>query len=292
MTFWEKVGNWFTNIGNRFVSFFTDPTAMEMTNLERIIAVIIFIVIAFFLIKLLGFVMKKAMGIKKGPQIDVSAKMFVVQFVKILLWVMVAFGCVALLGIDVSSVAGVLSAVTVALGLALQDVIGCFAAGLIIIGSRHLKTGDYVLIANGYGQVEGTVIKIGLMITTLLTVNGQHVFVSNNNVIKANSIDYSSYPTRRASFTMPVPVDADIAKVKEIIYGVLNEDSRVLKDPAANVHVDTVEDYCINIAIKFHTMNADYWDVLNNVREPIINKFREAGILIPTRNKITLKDKE
>ena len=294
MTFWEKVGNWFGEIGTRIANFFTYRAAEgDMSNLEKAISVIALIVVSWLLIKLITFLLKKAFGLhKKGPQLDVSAKSFVIQFVKILLWVIVAFGCIGILGIDVSSAAGVLSAVTVALGLALQDAIGCFAAGLIILSTPHFKTGDYVLISNGFGSVEGTIDSIGLMITTLRTVNGQHVFVTNNNVLKANTTDYSSYPTRRASFTMPVPVDADLEVVKNCIMEVINADSRILKDPAPSTHVDSVEDYSIMMAIKFYTKVEEYWDVYNNIREPIILKFRENGINIPTRNRITIKEKE
>ena len=82
-----------------------------------------------------------------------------------LLTLVVIIAAVDRLGVDTTSLIALLGAAGIAVGLALKDSLGNFAAGIMLIVSRPFRTGDYVEVAGSAGSVE----KISLFTTTLLT---------------------------------------------------------------------------------------------------------------------------
>ena len=287
MPFWEKVGKWFLNFFTNMRSVFVgkEEGAEEITfsAFEKIIIVILIILISFFVIKFIGFLLKRLFGIKKkGLEVDVSAKSFIVSAIKGLLWVFVAFVVVSFIGIDIGSFAGLLSAITVALGLALQELISSFASGLIIINSKNFVANDFIKIDNGFGSVEGKVEKVHFFVTTLRTIDGQRIVVNNLNVIKSNLTNFSTLPYRRFNFMVTVSYDSDITLVKNTLLEVLASDDRVNKtDMKPDVHIGEFGDYGIQMQIKGYTENENYWPTYNNLREKILIAFREKNIKMP-----------
>ena len=139
--FWQK-----------FADFFWQPDDRGLNYLSRIAIALAIIIVAWLLIKLTGLILRKAFKVKKGPQIDASAKYFAIQIIKFILWICVGFLVASVLKFDLTGVAGITSAITVALGLALQDLIGSFFSGILIIHQKAIRTGDYILVKNAYGE--------------------------------------------------------------------------------------------------------------------------------------------
>ncbi|MBP5343236.1 mechanosensitive ion channel family protein [bacterium] len=284
--FLSEIGDWFRKIFESIGSFFTHNEEGQLSNLEKILFSIVLIVVAWVVIKLIVLFLRRAMGLKKTNNIDRSAKSFIVSVIKALLWVFVAFLVISILGIDMTSFAGVLSAITVALGLALQDVIGSFAAGLIILNQKNFKTDDYIQISNSFGQVEGTVVNVALMYTSLRTVNGQVIFVPNSNVVKSNLTNYTKESQRRITYTVNVAYDSDVELVKNVLLNLLNSDERISQDKMPQVHVNELGDFSVSFVIKCWTDNDKYWDVYNGLHERILLAFRENNINIPSSKEI------
>ena len=278
---WEKIGN-----------FFMTPDASGFNYLTRILIAIALIVVGWFLIKMITLLLKRAMGIrKKGPDIDVSAKFFIVEILKIFLWIGVAFLVISTLKIEVTGIAGITSAVTVALGLALQDLISCFASGVLILQQKHIVTGDFISVKNSYGSCEGTVTKIHFFFTYLKTPDGQEVTVPNNNMIKAVVTNYTRLGTRRLDYNVGVAYDSDIALVKETLLNVIKDDPRVLKDNDVTAYVYELGSYSVGVRLRFWTKFDEYWPVYNELSEKILLAFREKGIYIPSSTDLKVEKK-
>ena len=225
--FWQSLGEFFMTKDEAGVNYLT-----------RILIAIALIVVCWFIIRFFGFLLKKAFGIKrKGPEIDVSARFFIVNIIKAILWLGVAFVVVWILKIDTTGIAGVTSAITVAIGLALQDLIGCFASGLLILQQKHIVTGDFVSISNGLGTAEGTVTKIHFFFTYLRTPNGQEVTIPNNNVQKALVTNYTRLGKRRMNYDVGVAYNTDIELAKKVLTALVENDPRRLKEEELNVYV-------------------------------------------------------
>ena len=278
---WEKIGN-----------FFMTPDDVGVNYLTRILIAIGLILIGWLVIKLLTVLIKKAMRIKKkGPDIDVSAKFFIVEIIKIFLWLGVAFLVLGTLKIEITGIAGITSAITVALGLALQDLISCFASGVLILQQKHIVTGDFISVQNSYGSCEGTVTKIHFFFTYLKTPAGQEVTVPNNNMTKAVVTNYTRLGTRRLDYNVGVAYDSDIALVKQTLLDIIKDDPRVLKDNDITAYVYELGSYSVGVRLRFWTKFGDYWPVYNELSEKILLAFREKGIYIPSSTDLKVEKK-
>lgn len=279
---WERITNFFIN---------DDGTGTGTGYLVRIGLAIAVILVGYLIIKLIMFGIKKAMGIrKKGPDIDISAKWFIASVIKFFLWVGVAFLVVGILNINVTGIAGVASAITVALGLALQDIISCFASGVIILHQKHILTGDFVSIQNSLGTAEGTITRINFLLTYLKTPNGQEVTIPNNNVQKAIVTNYTRLGSRRLNYDVGVAYDTDIEKAKQVLRKIVEGDKRVIPENGIEVYVYELKEYAVGLRLRVWTKVGDYWPLYNELSEKVLLAFRDAKIRIPSSTDIQVKN--
>ena len=278
-----RVMNAWTDFWQSFGDFFMVKDESGINYLSRILIAIAIIVIAYFVIKFFGFLLKKAFGIKrKGPEVDVNVKFFIVNIIKISLWIAVAFIVVWVLKIDTTGIAGVTSAITVAIGLALQDLIGCFASGVLLLHQKNIVTGDFVSITNGLGTAEGTVTKIHFFFTYLRTPNGQEVTIPNNNVQKALVTNYTRLGKRRLNYDVGVAYDTDIELAKKVLREIVEDETRRLKDEECTVYVYELGSYAVGLRLRCWTKFDEYWPLYNELGEKILLAFRENNIYIPS----------
>ena len=273
--FWQKAGE-----------FFITPDEHGINYLTRILIAIGVIVVAWFLLRLISFIYKRAFHVKKPLTIDVSAKFFILNIIKIFYWVAVAFIVISVLKIEVTGVAGIASAVTVALGLALQDVIACFAAGVIILNQKNIATGDFISVQNAYGLAEGTVKKIHFFFTYLVTPNGQEVTIPNSNMLHAVVTNYTRLNKRRVNYDVGVAYDTDIELAKRVLTELFENDELVLKKEEFTVYVYELGAYSVGLRVRCWTKFKDYWTFYNAMSEKILLAFREHGIRIPSSTDI------
>ena len=299
-------GEWFIDFMKRIGDFIAGGGA-TFEVFERIILAILFILIGWGLSLLYKFALRKALKLQpkiylykknKNKKVnkdliktEATAKGFIIPLVNALHWIFIAVLVVSVLGVDLSSTAGVLSAITVALGLALQDVIGCFASGLIVIANKPLQVDEYVLIKNDYGQCEGTVVKVGIMMTELYTFDGQSVYLPNSNIQKSIITNINRKPDRRLDITVQLSYDEDIEKVKTILLNIGNNDQRVIKDKGVNALVSGLTESGIKMTLRVWATNDDYWSLMYDFNEKVILEFKNNNIHIQ-HNVIDLKDRE
>jgi len=170
----------------------------------------------------------------------------------------------------------------VALGLALQDLISCFASGLLILQQKHFVTGDYISVTNGIGSCEGTVSKIHFFFTYLTTPDGQEITVPNNNMQKAIVTNYTRLGKRRLQYDVGVAYDSDIALVKEVLSNIIKDDKRIIKDEECVVYVYELGAFSVGVRIRCWTEAAGYWPLYNELSEKIFLAFKENHIYIPS----------
>ena len=274
--FWEKAGE-----------FFMTTDDVGLNYLTRILIAIGVIVVAWLLLKVISLIYKKAFHVKKKPiDIDVSAKFFILNVIKIFYWLAIAFIVISLLKIDVTGAAGIASAVTVALGLALQDVIACFAAGIIILNQKSIATGDFINVQNDYGSAEGFVTKIHFFFTYLRTPNGQEVTIPNSNMLHAVVTNYSRLNKRRLNYDVGVAYDTDIELAKKVLVDLFKGNELILPKEEFTVYVYELGAYSVGLRVRCWTKFKDYWPLYNSMSEKILLAFREHGIRIPSSTDI------
>lgn len=181
------------------------------------------------------------------------------------------------LGVQTASFIAVLGAAGLAVGLALQGSLSNFAAGVMLIIFRPFKVGDYVEA----GGTSGSVHEIQIFNTILKTPDRKTVILPNSTITSGKIVNYSTEPVRRVDMVFGIGYDDDLKKAKQILVEMLENDTRVLKDPAPVVVVSELGDSSVNFAVRPHVNAADYWPLFFDFHEQVKLKFDEEGISIP-----------
>lgn len=205
----------------------------------------------------------------------------IIGFASGLLYAVVMVGVVMAalqkIGIQTNSFIAIIGAAGLAIGLALQSSLSNFAAGFMLIIFRPFKTGDFVEAGGSAGIVE----EIGIFTTTLRTPDNRMIVVPNGAIQEGVITNVSAKPTRRIDLVMGVSYDDDIRGVKALLCQILDEDDRILKDPAYTVAVLELADSSVNFAVRPWVNTPDYWDVYFDLNEKMKLRIEEAGYSIP-----------
>lgn len=194
-----------------------------------------------------------------------------------LLLVIVIIAALSQLGVQMTAALAVLGAMGLAVGLALQGSLSNFAAGVMIIGFRPFRAGDFVECAG----VSGTVDNVGIFNTRLITVDNQEITLSNSQVLGDKIINYTARATRRFNEIFSISYDDDIRKAKEVIQSVLDSEERLLPDPPTQILVWNLGDSSVDLAVRAWTKTDGFWDVRSDLIEKIKSELEAAGITIP-----------
>jgi len=222
-------------------------------------------------------------------KVDETLKIFLGQVVYVLLLLLVIIVALGTLGIQTTSFVAILGAATLAIGLALQSNLSNFGAGVMILLLRPFKIGDVVEAGGAMGVVED----IGIFSVKLKTFDNRVVIIPNSSIISSNITNYSEKDTRRVDLVIGVSYEDDLKKVKEELWNILNEDPRILKDPAPTVAVSELADSSVNFVVRPWVKAEDYWSVYFDLLEKIKTRFDEKGISIPyPQMDVHLKGKE
>lgn len=239
-------------------------------------------IVIFLAVLVVGVIVVRALcyGLRKllmRSRIETSLVGFIVTVCRFVLYLVLVFVLAAVLGVDMTPFASMLSAALVAVGLALQSSLSNIANGVILISTHPFREGDYVDI----GSKSGTVKSIGMFVTELITPDNKKVVLTNSNVIGSDIVNYSERPTRRVDMIFAVPHGTDVEKAKAVILGVLEAHPLVLDEPAPNVRLHEITDSRLNVIARPWVKNEDYWDVYWDVTERVLVALIENGIEVP-----------
>jgi len=205
----------------------------------------------------------------------------IVSFVASLVYFLVmAFTWIAVLqnfGVQTASLVAVLGAVGFAVGFALQGSLSNFAAGIMLLVFRPYKIGDVVEVAGVLGKVKG----MHLFTTVINTPDNIRIMVPNGKIFGDTIKNISAEETRRVDMVVGIGYSSDIGRAMEVMKGLLDADTRVLKDPAIQIAVSELADSSVNFVVRPWAAAADYWDVKFDFTRNVKEAFDKEGIEIP-----------
>ena len=276
--FWNKVGKFFSNYGQELYNFWIAPKEGTPYIITLIFA-LIYLVLGYFVIKLINKGIRKLLKLGKKKFVnEKTIKNFVANFINVCLNLFLVLSFLSILGVSLNGVATIFSSAILAVGLSLQDVIGNFASGLIILTTKPFITGDYVNINN---ECEGEVTDVKFLATYLLTYDKQVVVVPNKTITNSIITNYSTYHLRRVVINVGVDYSCNIDKVKEVMISLTKDDPRISNDFKPSVVLSSFGEYSLNFALRFYVDTNNYWDTLFEYNEKIIKSFQKENINIP-----------
>jgi small-conductance mechanosensitive channel len=163
------------------------------------------------------------------------------------------------------------------LGFALQDTLANFAAGGMILAYRPYDIGDIIEA----GGAMGTVKKMSLVSTTILTFDNQTLIVPNKKMWGDVIRNITAQDRRRVDLTFGVGYDDDTAKVERLLKEIVDADPRVLRDPEPIIRLNQLADSSVNFIVRVWTLQASYWDVYWDITRAVKLRFDAEGIKIP-----------
>lgn len=210
-------------------------------------------------------------------RMDAMLTSFTGNVVYIGLLVFIIMAALAQLGVQTTSLVAVIGAAGLAIGLALQNSLSNFAAGVIIIFFRPFKVGDLIEAAGVSGTVEG----IQIFSTELRTGDNKMIIVPNSSITSGNIINFSAREIRRVDLMFGVGYDADIKKVKIILQELVDQDARILKDPAPVIAISSLDENSVNFIVWPWVKTEDYSAVQWDLTEAVKLRFDQDNISFP-----------
>ncbi len=257
-----------------FNSFMETMTKFFTSGLGKIVLFIIVAIIGAILIKVFIKMLKK-LGTK--TKIDQTVYKFMITVVKFVLWMLYILTLLAIIGVPITSLVAIITALTLGVTLAVQSSVSNLANGIILLANKPFKIDDFVEI-NG---VSGTVVDISIFNTKLRTSNNEIITMPHNVTINNPIIDYTSLEMRRIALDVSVSYDSDMNKVKQVLLDTVKEQDLVLQDQANSVNLAKMNSSSIDFSVKVWTATENYWDCFFALTESVYNKLKENDIEIP-----------
>ena len=202
---------------------------------------------------------------------------FIAGIVRVGLILFVIVAALTQLGVDTTSLVALIGAAGIAIGLALKDSLQNFASGVMLILFRPFKAGDFVEAGGSMGVVE----KISIFSTVMRTGDNREVIIPNGGIYGGTITNFSARPTRRVDMVFGIGYESDLKLAKDLLQKLLDEDDRILAEPAPVIAVGELADSSVNILCRPWVNSGDYWGVYWDMQERVKLCFDEAGISIP-----------
>ena len=248
-------------------------------GIKVLIALLIYVVGAWLIRKIRGLLRK----IFEKRQTDKAIASFVESFTSISLTIILVIITVGTLGVNTTSLAALLAAGGMAIGMALSGTVQNFAGGIMILVFKPFKAGDFIETENGYS---GTVSEVNIFSTKLTTTDNRLIIIPNGSLSNGTVNNYSGNRMRRIEWLVGVEYGTDSEQVKNALKEIVAGESRTLytatgapADPL--IEVNALLDSAVQYVVRIWVKSEDYWPVYYRLNEQIYTELPQKGIDFP-----------
>jgi small-conductance mechanosensitive channel len=187
------------------------------------------------------------------------------------------------LGIEVTKITIVLSALGIGIGFGLQSIVNNFISGLILLFERPVRVGDMIELDGKWAEIK----RIGLRATTIQNFDHADVIVPNADLV-TNQVTNWTLGNRLVRLCVPVGVayGSDVPLVIETLLACATElskmeNSKVVQIPSPQVLFLRFGESSLDFELRVWVQDADYrLQVQSEFHQEIDRSFREANIEI------------
>jgi len=240
----------------------------------RLIGAIVVLAVGWWIITIIQKALRKNF---EKHEMDPSLRGFLNSIIGILLKIMLLISVVAMLGVEMTSFIAILAAAGLAIGMALSGTLQNFAGGVIILLLKPFKVGHYIS-AQGHS---GTVNEIQIFNTILKTPDNVTIIIPNGGLSTSSMTNYSVEARRRVDFLFGIGYGDDVDKAKKVLKKLIDEDDRILQEPAPFIAVKELGDSSVNLVVRVWAEAANYWGIFFDMHEKVYKTFDKEGLNIP-----------
>ena len=237
---------------------------------KKLMGTVLILVIGVLVIRV---IMRLITAALEKSHLEKAAHSLILSLARAAMYILLFLIAASQMGIDVSSIVALASVLTLALSLALQNMVSNLIGGFVILYTHPFHSGDYVEIA-GQG---GTVKEISMTYTVLATPDNRIISIPNSAVAAAQVVNYSSADSRRVELTVTASYDAPTQKVLDALVLAGTVDNALL-NPAPSAVIVSYDDSAIRYSLRIWVKPGDYWDVYFQVNQRIKDVFDQQGI--------------
>jgi small conductance mechanosensitive channel len=229
---------------------------------------------------LIGFAVNLIGRSMSKQKIDPTVIRYIQNAVSALLNIVLVIAILGFFGVQTTSLAALIAAAGVAIGVAWSGLLANFAAGIFLVILQPFKVGDFVVA----GGVMGTVQEIGLFVTSINTLDNIRNIVGNGKIFGEIIQNFTTNPFRRVDLQAQLDHTADVHKVIALLKANLAQIPNVLTNPAPDVEILTFTLAGPVLAVRPYCNNAHYWQVYFDTNRVIRDTGANAGLPAPEQH--------
>ena len=249
-------------------------TAMAASIGLRVLGALVLFAIGLRIAKWIAGIAERALT---RADVEPTAVLFLRKVAYIALLVVLVLAALQVVGVPMTSMIAVLGAAGLAIGLALKDSLSNIASGVMLVSLKPFRVGHIVTIAGETGKVES----VSIFQTVLRGADNQTIVLPNSLITTDSIINLTPDVMRRIELVIGIAYNDDIDAARGVALKVMQADERVLSEPAPDVLVYALADNSVNLGIRCHVANADFFITKCELTERIKKAFDEIGVSIP-----------
>ncbi|MBR4792157.1 MAG: mechanosensitive ion channel [Bacteroidaceae bacterium] len=243
-------------------------------GLKLLAAIAIYIVGAWLIKKVKVWLSK--FFTKRNTEATLST--FISSLVSITLTVLLIIITIGTLGINTTSLAAILAAGGMAIGMALSGTVSNFAGGLMILVFKPFKAGDFIC-AQGFS---GTVKEVSIVNTKITTPDNRVIIIPNGALSNGNIDNYSAKHIRRMDIELHMAYDTDADKCIEAILKILHADNRVLDSKTKGASdpmsvVSCLNDSTVTFLARVWVKSSEFWPLKWDLNKALYTELPKQG---------------
>ena len=228
----------------------------------------------------IGFVARLVGRVVDRQGLDPTLARWVGTTTIVVLNIMLILAILSLFGVETTTFAALIAAAGVAIGMAWSGLLSNFAAGVFLITLRPFRVGDFVTA----GGVTGTVVEVGLFVTTLDTPDNVRTIVGNSKIFADTVQNFSANPYRRVDLVAQLPHGVEPTLAIGLLKDHLGKIPNVMKSPPPDVEILQFTPMGPVLAVRPYCNNAHYWQVYFETNRMIREAFGNAGFPVPEQH--------
>ncbi len=180
-------------------------------------------------------------------QVDPQVSLLITRFVYLGILLLGVVGFFSIWLGSPTLVLGSFSLFALALGLALQDILKNFVAGVFLLLERPFRIGDEITVDNRTGVVQNVEIRT----TTMRSMEGEEVLIPNTIVLTQTIVNRTRYPTRQFTLTAKVPSGLPLDGLTEAVRSRVEGMDEITKQPPPVVGLQPAIDGGVTLEVRY-----------------------------------------
>ncbi|MGE8301138.1 MAG: mechanosensitive ion channel domain-containing protein [Sphingobacterium paramultivorum] len=196
------------------------------------------------------------------------------------------FMAISALGMSLDKLTVVIGALSVGIGLGMQNIINNFVSGIILVFDKPFRVGDQIELVDKKGRVK----EIGIRASVLKTADGADVIIPNGDLLSGRVVNWTlSQEYSKTSFVLHIDRQADLEKAKEWIKDAMMSSPHYIQDRDSGISIQDISAEMIYLSVYcWVNAAANASSLKNDVLLVLYKKFEAEGLkfysVIPPKN--------